>query len=134
MKMKIENNLMEVAMFEGNERGEIFNFKGVPGQHPKDTAMGWGARYTKAIFIPININTYSGGIPSGYELVVRDAVNGDEYVLYGFDEIGMDFGIKKPVYGFAHSFGPGAEIEFDENPKAYQAWLDKVLANSPLNA
>jgi hypothetical protein len=54
-------------------------------------------------FQEINPNTYEGGIPSGYDLVIAEEGNVEDtaLVLYGFDELG-DFvdEFKKPVYGF----------------------------------
>ena len=57
-------------------------------------------------FKKINPDTYEGGIPSGYELVIAEEGNVEDtaLVLYGFDELD-DFRseFKKPVYGFLKS-------------------------------
>ena len=53
-----------------------------------------------------NIHTFSGGIPTGTDLVVFEKENPPSeshpmLVLYGFDEIGLfDSSFKNPVYGF----------------------------------
>ena len=48
------------------------------------------------------METYSGGIPSGFELVEyeegTDPVK-DGFILYGFDEVAM-FGLKNPQHAF----------------------------------
>ena len=49
-----------------------------------------------------NINTFTGMIPPGEDLVVFEAGDTESaLVLYGFDEIGMfDSDFKNPTYGF----------------------------------
>ena len=62
----------------------------------------------KIDFKPININTYEGVMPAGYDLVIveKSLTMNDEYmesatVLYGFDEVGMfDKHFTEPQYGF----------------------------------
>jgi len=51
----------------------------------------------------ININTFTGSIPTGHDLVVFEKNNpSSALVLYGFDEVGMfDLQFKNPTYGFA---------------------------------
>jgi hypothetical protein len=54
-------------------------------------------------FQEINPNTYEGGIPSGYDLVIAEEGNVEDtaLTLYGFDELDDFAGeFKKPVYGF----------------------------------
>jgi hypothetical protein len=53
----------------------------------------------------ININTFSGSIPTGHDLVVFEEGNPNSaLVLYGFDEVGMfDSALNNPIYGFAQS-------------------------------
>lgn len=54
----------------------------------------------------IEMETFSGGIPSGFELVeYEEGADPVEtgFVLYGFDEVGM-FGLKNPQHAFV-SFG-----------------------------
>ena len=50
----------------------------------------------------IDINTFSGAIPTGKDLVVFEKGNPNSaLVLYGFDEVGMfDSEFKNPTYGF----------------------------------
>ena len=49
-----------------------------------------------------NINTFTGTIPMGEDLVVFEKGDPESaLVLYGFDEIGMfDSDFKNPTYGF----------------------------------
>ena len=58
----------------------------------------------KADFKKINIDTFEGMIPAGYDLVVvdeNDKTFDDAVVLYGFDEVGeFEDNINKPIYGF----------------------------------
>ena len=61
----------------------------------------------KMNFKPIDINTFVGRIPTGYDLVVveKSHVSSqsdfDATILYGFDEIGMfDKDFIEPQYGF----------------------------------
>jgi len=57
----------------------------------------------KMTFTEIDVNTYSGNIPTGTDLVVAESGDVEEtaLVLYGFDEIGMfDDEFNNPVYGF----------------------------------
>ena len=51
----------------------------------------------------IDINTFTGSIPTGQELVVFEKGNpSSALVLYGFDEVGMfDAQFENPTYGFA---------------------------------
>ena len=54
-------------------------------------------------FTEIDVNTYSGNVPTGTDLVVAESGDVEEtaLVLYGFDEIGMfDDEFNNPVYGF----------------------------------
>ena len=54
-------------------------------------------------FTEIDVNTYSGIIPTDTDLVVAESGDVEEtaLVLYGFDEIGMfDDEFNNPVYGF----------------------------------
>ncbi len=54
-------------------------------------------------FTEIDVNTYSGNVPTGADLVVAESGDVEEtaLVLYGFDEIGMfDDEFNNPVYGF----------------------------------
>lgn len=64
-------------------------------------------RKPKIIEIP-NVNTFSGCIPSGYDLTVYEKgtdpsdIETEAYVLYGWDEIGMfDDEFKNPAYCFS---------------------------------
>jgi len=57
----------------------------------------------KMTFTEIDVNTYSGNVPMGTDLVVAESGDVEEtaLVLYGFDEIGMfDDEFNNPVYGF----------------------------------
>jgi len=57
----------------------------------------------KMTFTEIDVNTYSGNIPTDTDLVVAESgdVKETALVLYGFDEIGMfDDEFNNPVYGF----------------------------------
>jgi len=57
----------------------------------------------KMTFTEIDVNTYSGNVPTGTDLVVAESGDVEEtaLVLYGFDEIGMfDDEFNNPVYGF----------------------------------
>ena len=57
----------------------------------------------KKTFKEININTFEGIMPSGFDLVIAEKNNVYEtaLVLYDFDEVGMfDKDFKNPVYGF----------------------------------
>ena len=57
----------------------------------------------KMTFTEIDVNTYSGNIPTDTDLVVAESGDVEEtaLVLYGFDEIGMfDYEFNNPVYGF----------------------------------
>lgn len=132
MKVKIPTQLMKQAVFIGKERsGEVFAFSGMPGQLPEDSAAGWGAKAIGFEFLPININSYMGGIPSGCDLVAKTP-NGEMYVLYGFDEIGM-FG--KAQYGFSPSIGNGdlSKFEFVQDHAAFEAEMAKfVLPDGPI--
>ena len=53
-----------------------------------------------------NINTFTGMIPPGEDLVVFEAGDTESaLVLYGFDEIGMfDSDFKNPTYGFTTNY------------------------------
>ena len=58
-------------------------------------------------FRPIDIDTFKGRIPAGYDLVLvekSDYERGGDYdaiTLYGFDEVGeFEEGIIEPLYGF----------------------------------
>ena len=54
--------------------------------------------------ININIDTYEGNIPNGYDLVVYDKKNcptEKSYILYGWDEIGeFEEDMENPQYAF----------------------------------
>lgn len=59
-----------------------------------------------------NIHAFQGSIPPNQDLVVYSESNPKEcYVLYGFDEIDSDFGIKDPKHGFLKNDGK-EEITF----------------------
>ena len=55
-----------------------------------------------------NINTFTGMIPPGEDLVVFEKGDTESaLVLYGFDEIGMfDSDFKNPTYGFTTGNAP----------------------------
>ena len=55
-----------------------------------------------------NINTFTGTIPMGEDLVVFEKGDPESaLVLYGFDEIGMfDSDFKNPTYGFTTGNAP----------------------------
>jgi len=65
-------------------------------------------------FKAINVNTYEGLIPSGYDLVVveKSKITSDSdfdaTVLYGWDEVGMfEEGLIEPQYGFLKTLRDG---------------------------
>jgi hypothetical protein len=63
----------------------------------------WKCMAGRISFTEIDVNTYSGGIPTDTNLVVAESSDVEEtaLVLYGFDEIGMfDDEFNNPVYGF----------------------------------
>ena len=59
-----------------------------------------------------NINTFTGMIPPGEDLVVFEAGDTESaLVLYGFDEIGMfDSDFKNPTYGFTTNVPVAVEL------------------------
>lgn len=139
--MKVSSELMPLARFVGLENGETFPFKGQPGIHPNTTAAGWGAECKGYEFLPINIDTYEGGIPSGAELIMTDGGDlGHAFVLNGFDEVGEfeDMHIrgivKNPVYGFAPILSQPLNfygIEFEEDYKVYEAYMQTKMKSMP---
>lgn len=55
------------------------------------------------MFIEIDIENYTGFIPTGKNLVIAERGDEEEtaLVLYGFDEVGLlEEGFDDPVYGF----------------------------------
>ena len=134
--MKVSSELMPLARFVGIENGETFPFKGQPGIHPNTTAAGWGAECKGYEFLPININTYEGVIPSGAELVMTAGGNINEaYVLHGFDEVGeFEDMVKNPVYGFTPILSQPLNfygIEFEEDYKVYEAYMQTQMKSVP---
>ena len=123
---------MNEAIFIGKQDGQEFAFKGMPGEFPEDTVQAWGrADLIGFEFLPININTYMGGIPAGCELVAKTE-DGEMYTLLGFDEVGM-FG--KARYGFAPIIGNGdlSKFEFEENPQIFKETLKAfTLPDGPI--
>ena len=132
MKVQIPTQLMNEAIFIAKQNGKEFSFKGMPGEFPEDTAQAWGqADLIGFEFLPININNYEGGIPSGCELVAKTE-DGEMYTLLGFDEVGM-FGAAR--YGFAPIMGNGdlSKFEFEESPEVFQEHLNSfVLPDGPI--
>ena len=134
--MKVSSELMPRARFVGIENGETFPFKGQPGIHPNTTAAGWGAECKGYEFLPINIDTYEGGIPSGAELIMTDGGSmSAAYVLNGFDEVGeFEDMVKNPVYGFAPILSQPLNfygIEFEEDYKVYEAYMQTQMKSVP---
>jgi len=122
MKVQIPVKLMREAVLIGKERsGEVFAFKGMPGELPQHTAEGWGAKAIGFEFLPIYMQGYRGGIPAGCDLVAKTP-DGEMYTLMGFDEVGM-FG--KAIYGFAPSYGNGDlnKFEFVQDNKAFNEYM-----------
>ena len=132
MKVQIPAQLMNKAIFLGKQNGKEFAFKGMPGEFPEDTVQAWGqADLIGFEFLPIYMQGYRGGIPSGCNLAVLTP-EGLMYELMGFDEVGM-FG--EVTYGFAPSYGNGdlSKFEFEENPEIFQEHLDSfVLPDGPI--
>ena len=124
MKVQIPTELMNKAIFLAKEsNGEVFPFKGMPGELPQYSAEAWGpAELIGFEFLPIYIQSYSGGIPAGCDLVALTP-SGEMYMLMGFDEVGM-FGAA--TYGFAPSIGNGdlSKFEFTADKSIYQAQLE----------
>jgi hypothetical protein len=134
--MKVSSELMPLATFVGKENGKTFPFDGRPGIHPNITAAIWGAECIGYQFLPININTYKGGIPSGAELVMTAGGNINEaYILHGFDEVGeFDSMVKNPVYGFTPTLSKPLSIdgiEFEENHEVYAAYVKNKMSKIP---
>tara|TARA_R110000772_G_scaffold5616_3_gene20107 strand:+ start:948 stop:1391 length:444 start_codon:yes stop_codon:yes gene_type:complete len=133
--MKVSSELMPLARFVGKENGETFPFKGQPGIHPNTTAAGWGAECKGYDFLPININTYEGVIPSGAELILTDGGGTSAFVLTGFDEVGeFEYMVKNPVYGFAPILSQPLNfygIEFEEDYKVYEAYMQTQMKSVP---
>ncbi len=76
-------------------------------------------------FEEIDVNTYSGNIPTDTDLVVAESgdVKETALVLYGFDEIGMfDDEFNNPVYGF---LGNQQEIPMEKKRIKIERWLDR---------
>ena len=74
-------------------------------------------------FKAIDIDTFKGRIPAGYDLVVVEKSiseaggDFDATVLYGFDEVGQfEDGLIEPQYGFMKftEFYDKWQIQFDE--------------------
>ena len=133
MKVQVPTQMMNDAIFIAKDRnGKKFPFKGMPGEYPEDTAQAWGtATLIGFEFLPIDINNYEGGVPTGCCLVVQTP-EGEEYELMGFDEVGM-FG--EGTYGFAPYRGHGdlSKFEFVEDTKVFHEHLSAfVLPDGPI--
>lgn len=126
MKVQIPAQLMNKAIFLAKEsNGEVFPFKGMPGELPQHSAEAWGpAELIGFEFLPIYMQGYRGGIPAGCDLVAVTP-SGEMYELMGFDEVGM-FG--EALYGFTPSYGNGdlSKFEFTQDKYIYQEALDSV--------
>ena len=134
MKIKVNPAMMEEAMFIGSERGQVFGYKGCPGQLPQDVADGWGAECIGYEFIPVALKEMTT-IPAGHDLIVKEAGTDLMYTLYGFDEIGQFADIKNPVYGFGPIMGNGNLdlFEFTESHEMFKVWLDNIkLPDGPI--
>ena len=133
MKVQIPTQLMNKAIFLAKEsNGQVFPFKGTPGELPQHSAEAWGpAKLIGFEFLPIYMQGYRGGIPAGCNLVAVTA-EGEMYELMGFDEVGM-FGAV--TYGFAPSHGNGdlSKFEFEKSPEVFQEHLNSfVLPDGPI--
>lgn len=126
MKVQIPAQLMNKAIFLAKEsNGEVFPFKGMPGELPQHSAKAWGpAELIGFEFLPIYMQGYRGGIPAGCDLVAVTP-SGEMYELMGFDEVGM-FG--EATYGFTPSYGNGdlSKFEFIQDKYIFQQALDAV--------